>query len=558
MDSFKQFFRIIKINYVLAKNGLDQVLVSIHFLSMLSFFIYLNPWNWFRFKPLPRGVAVRKSLEELGPIFVKFGQALSTRPDILPKDVAMELSKLQDNVPAFSVNIVLDIIKNTFGASAHDIFADFDETPLASASIAQVHAATLKTGEKVVVKILRPNIKKIIDKDIRILKTIANLADKYSSELRRFKPKEIVIEFEKSITDELDLHREAANCSQLRRNFYNSPLLYVPNIYWDYVSPNTLVMERIYGIPVTQMEKLKQYNINLKKLAERGLEIFFTQVFRDCFFHADMHPGNIFVAFNNPEEPQYICVDFGIIGTLTDSDKRYLAENLLAFFNRDYKKIANLHIASGWVNKDTRVDEFESAIRTVCEPIFEKPLKDISFALMILKLFQVARKFDMQVQPQLVLLQKTLLAVEGLGRQIYPELNLWNTAKPYLEKWIKEQLGPKALMRNIRDNVPFFVEQLPYMPNLINDVLLQLKNQKQFERQFFVIEKKPKPTFATGIFFSSLTVLSVYYFDWVNDEKIVPVLLAVTLFSGVTMMLRAFSLFRTKESREKSKRCNSV
>ena len=477
MSSIKQLFRLIYINYVLAKNGLDQVIVSIGFFAPIRFIIYLNPWNWFRKGALDHGVAVRKTLEELGPLFVKFGQALSTRPDLLPKDVWQELCKLQDNVPPFSSDVVLSIIEKSFGRSAYDVFAKFDSQPLASASIAQVHAATLKTGEDVVVKVLRPDMRRIIEKDLRILKTLAKYADRYWVHSKQLQPKNVVNEFEKNILDELDLQREAANGSQLKRNFKNSQILYIPEIYWDYTHENILVMERLYGIPVADLAQLNHHGINLKKLAERGIEIFFTQVFRDCFFHADMHPGNIFVSMQNPMNPQYMCVDFGIIGTINDSDKRYIAENLLAFFNRDYRKIAILHIQSGWVASDSRVDDFESAIRTVCEPIFEKPLKDISFALIMLRLFQVARRFQMKVQPQLVLLQKTLFAIEGLGRQIYPELNLWDTAKPFIEKWFREQRGPKALIKNLQENLPFMVEQLPYMPKLINDVLLKLRDQ---------------------------------------------------------------------------------
>ncbi|MDF1756770.1 MAG: ubiquinone biosynthesis regulatory protein kinase UbiB [Legionellaceae bacterium] len=540
MSSVKQLLRLLQINYILAKNGLDQVVVSLRLFSMFRFIIYLNPWNWFRGEKLPRGQALRKSLEELGPIFVKFGQALSTRPDILPKDIASELCALQDNVPSFPSEQVMSILEKSFGVSAHEVFAHFDEKPLASASIAQVHAATLKTGEEVVVKILRPNIKKVIAKDIKILKTIAKFADKYWAFGRRLKPREIVREFEKTILNELDLHREAANGSQLRRNFKNSPLLYVPIIYWDYVFDNILVMERIDGIAVGDIPKLKQHNIDLKKLAERGLEIFFLQVFRDCFFHADMHPGNIFVAFDKPNDPQYICVDFGIIGTLNDNDKRYLAENLLAFFNRDYKKIAKLHIESGWVAKNTREDEFENAIRTVSEPIFEKPLKEISFGLVILRLFQVAKEFEMHVQPQLALLQKTLLAVEGLGRQIYPDLNLWNTAKPFLEDWVKEQMGVKAMAKHLYDNVPFIAQQLPYMPRLINDVLLQLKDgQSVCSKNTIKSKNTVKRTsfwfagLSAGIFISTAILASFSYFSWLDYGELTKVTLGASLVSGI-------------------------
>ena len=473
----KQIFRLLHINHILAKNGLDQVIVSLRLFAPFRFIIYLNPWNWFRNKQFSRGEALRKTLEELGPIFIKFGQALSTRPDLLPDDMIAELSKLQDNVPPFPTEKALAIFEESFGQSPFDVFAEFNPTVLASASMAQVHAATLKTGEDVVVKILRPNMRKLIARDLSLLKSMASLANRYWTESRRFKPKAVVHEFEQSLLDELDLQREAANASQLRRNFDNSPLLYVPKIHWDYVRNNVLVMERIYGIPVTDIQSLKTHGICIKTLAERGVEIFFTQVFRDCFFHADMHPGNIFVSTKHLSKPQYICVDFGIIGTLTEGDKRYLAENLLAFFNRDYRRVALLHIESGWVARSTRVDEFESAIRTVCEPIFEKPLKDISFALLVLRLFQVARRFHMEVQPQLILLQKTLLAIEGLGRQLDPDLDLWLTAKPFLETWLKKQVGPRALFKHVQENLPFLIEELPHMPRLLNDLLVLSKQR---------------------------------------------------------------------------------
>ncbi|MFA6301590.1 MAG: ubiquinone biosynthesis regulatory protein kinase UbiB, partial [Legionella sp.] len=471
MKQIRQLIRLLKINHVLAKNGLDNILVNLRLFAPLRFVVYLNPWNWFRKEQLSHGEALRKSLEELGPIFVKLGQALSTRPDLLPADIAFELSKLQDDVPPISSEQAMRILEETYGASPQLIFAEIDTKPLASASMAQVHAARLKTGEEVVVKILRPNMEAIIDQDLSIMYTIANLAERYWPNAKRLKPKEIIGEFELNLHNELDLLREAANGAQLRRNFSNSPLLYIPEIYWDYCRTNVLVMERIFGIPITDIESLHKHKINIKKLAERGVEIFFTQVFRDCFFHGDMHPGNIFVSYKNPQDPQYICVDYGIIGTLNDSDKRYLAENLYAFFSRDYRRVAQLHVESGWVAHDTRIDEFESAIRTVCEPIFEKPLKEISFGQIIFKLFQVARRFEMQVQPQLILLQKTLLVVEGLGRQLYPDLDLWNTAKPFLEKWLKEQIGPKAVLRQLKQNLPFFAEQLPHMPRLIYEVL---------------------------------------------------------------------------------------
>ncbi|KTD61233.1 ubiquinone biosynthesis regulatory protein kinase UbiB [Legionella spiritensis] len=540
MKSIRQLIRLLYINTVLARNGLDQLIVSIHLFSPFRFIVYLNPWNWWRKEQLTRGQAIRKTLEELGPIFIKFGQALSTRPDILPPDIARELCKLQDKVPPFPSDKALAIIEEAFGQSAFDIFAEFDTRPLASASMAQVHAATLQTGEKVVVKILRPNMLKIIKQDLSIMHTIAYLADRYWSESKRLKPKEIVAEFEQNLLDELDLQREAANAGQLRRNFNNSHLLYVPEIYWDYTRENVMVMERVYGVPVADIETLRDYGVDIKKLAERGVEIFFTQVFRDCFFHADMHPGNIFVSTKHPDNPQYICIDFGIIGTLSDKDKRYLAENLYAFFNRDYRRVAQLHVESGWVARTTRVTEFESAIRTVCEPIFEKPLKDISFGQVVMRLFQVARRFHMEVQPQLVLLQKTLLAIEGLGRQLYPELDLWTTAKPFLEKWIKEQIGPRAFVKQLHDNLPFFTEQLPHMPRLLNDILILSKEQKmrdlshteqddgnQNNRNYWI------RGLGVGVFTAMMALGVFNYLELIKPDRLTPLAIGVALIGGL-------------------------
>ncbi|STX40375.1 ubiquinone biosynthesis protein [Legionella donaldsonii] len=539
MNSIKQLLRLLHINLILAKNGLDQVIVSIRLFSPFRFIVYLNPWNWVRKEKLTRGEALRKTLEELGPIFIKFGQALSTRPDILPPDIALELCKLQDKVPPFASEKALAIVEAAFGQSAFQVFARFDPIPLASASMAQVHAATLKTGEEVVVKILRPNMRKIIEKDLRIMYTIANFADRYWAESKRLKPKEIVQEFEHNLIDELDLQREAANAGQLRRNFHNSPLLYIPEVFWDYTRENVMVMERIYGIPVSDIATLRERGVNIKKLAERGVEIFFTQVFRDCFFHADMHPGNIFVSPLHPHDPQYICIDFGIIGTLNDSDKRYLAENLYAFFNRDYRRVAQLHVESGWVARDTRIEEFESAIRTVCEPIFEKPLKDISFAQVVLRLFQVARRFHMEVQPQLVLLQKTLLAIEGLGRQLYPELDLWVTAKPFLEKWLKEQMGPKAFIRQLRENLPFLTEQLPHMPRLLHDVLELTKEQKirallpvNNQQNAYMTRNAWYKGLGLGIFITMATVGALSYFKLLNHDKLSAIAITIALAGG--------------------------
>jgi ubiquinone biosynthesis protein len=458
---------MLRINWVLMLHGLDDIIFTTHLFRPFRFIIYLFPWNWFRRKRKPRAVRIREALEDLGPIFIKFGQMLSTRRDLLADDIADELQRLQDDVPAFPGKHSTAIIEKAFGKKVGDLFQSFDEQPLASASIAQVHAAVLNSGEDVVVKVLRPDVLPVIKRDISLLYIIAELAAKYSSQLRRLRPVEVVEEYEKTILDELDLLREAANASLLRRNFEGSADLYVPEIHWDYVRKNVLVMERIYGTPIRDTKSLIEQGTDMKRLAAMGVEIFFTQVFQHNFFHADMHPGNIFVDTDNPKSPKYIAVDFGIMGTLSQTDKRYLAENFLAFFQRDYYKVAKLHVESGWVPSHTRVDEFESAIRSVCEPIFEKPLKEISFGQLLLRLFQTARRFNMEVQPQLVLLQKTLLNIEGLGRQLYPDLDLWKTAKPFLENWMEEQVGPRALLRNLKDDMPYLIEKMPEMPGLI-------------------------------------------------------------------------------------------
>lgn len=445
----KQFFRLIHIVWIIRR--------------------YYYFWNLRPKSVYTRGQALRLTLEELGPIFVKLGQALSTRRDLLPEDFADELEKLQDQVPPFSGDEAKKRLDQIYGESFDHIFTDFEVQPLASASIAQVHAAVLKnTGKPIIIKILRPHIDKQIKRDIALMYFMTKFGGKYA---RRFKAKEIVAEFESSILGELDLLREAASASQLRRNFLNSHLLYIPEVYWEYTKHEVMVMERIYGIPIRDKEKLIEHKVNLKKLAENGVEIFFTQAFRDSFFHADMHPGNIFVSLEHPENPKYIAVDFGIMGVLNPRDQRYIAENFLAFFNRDYRRVAILHVESGWAPPHTRVDQLEMAVRTVCEPIFERPLGEISFGQLLLRLFQMAAQFDIQIQPQLILLQKTLLNIEGLGRQLYPELDLWETAKPFLERWVKTQVGPQAFIRKIKENVPLWLEQLPEWPQLVYRIL---------------------------------------------------------------------------------------
>jgi ubiquinone biosynthesis protein len=453
--------RLMHITWVLLRHGLDEIILAAHLFRPIRFLKYFSPFYWFtRGKRPGYGVRIRRALEDLGPIFIKFGQILSTRRDLLPDEVAVELAKLQDQVPPFPGTLARQMIEKALGDRIENLFLEFNEEPLASASIAQVHTAKLKDGSDVVVKVVRPGIEKIIRRDVDLLYTIARLADRYSTEARRLRPVEVVQEYETTIFDELDLMREAANASQLRRNFENSPLLYVPDVYWDYCRQNIMVMERIYGTPVSRIDVLKEKGISMQMLGERGVEIFFTQVFRDNFFHADMHPGNIFVA----DDGRYMAVDFGIIGTLTESDKRYLAENFLAFFNRDYKRVAELHLESDWVPEGTRVDQFEAAIRAISEPVFNKPISEISFGHYLLRLFQTARRFNMQVQPQLVLLQKTLLNIEGLGRQIYPELDLWTTAKPFLERWMSEQVGPRAFLKRASEYLPRATAQLPELP----------------------------------------------------------------------------------------------
>jgi ubiquinone biosynthesis protein len=414
-----------------------------------------------------RGARIRGALEDLGPIFVKFGQTLSTRRDLLPDDIAEELVKLQDRVPPFPGSEARLTIERALGRPVAELFREFDETPLASASVAQVHTAELHSGEAVVVKVLRPGIESRIRTDLGLLFEMARLADQFWPGAKRLRPVEVVAEFEKTIIDELDLVREASNAAEIRRRFEDSSMLYIPRVYFDYTRPEVMVMERVSGIPIGDVARLRREGVDLKLLAERGVEIFFTQVLRDSLFHADMHPGNIFAT----PDARYIAVDFGIVGSISHEDKHYIAENFRAFFNRDYRRVAEMHIESGWIPKETRVVEFEAAIRAVCEPIFNKPLKDISYGHLLLRLFQVARRFDMEVQPQLVLLQKTLLNIEGLGRDLYPDLDLWQTAKPFLERWFKQELGPAANLNKLRSELPQWASHWPEMPMLVHRAL---------------------------------------------------------------------------------------
>ncbi|BBB27897.1 ubiquinone biosynthesis regulatory protein kinase UbiB [Amphritea japonica] len=480
----RRLLRIIKIARVFARYRLDTLFDQVNLRWYVRLLIMMMLWRYL----IPvgkrsQGARLRLALEELGPIFIKFGQMLSTRRDLLSDDLALELKKLQDQVPPFSGAYSQQLIEQALNAPVEELFAEFSAEPMASASVAQVHEALLYNGEEVVVKVIRPGIERTIKKDMALLYTLARLVEALWAEGRRLRPVEVVADYETTIFDELDLRKEAANGSQIRRNFDGSPILYVPEIYWDLTRQNVLVMERIHGIPVADIEQLNAQNTDMKKLAEQGVEIFFTQVFRDSFFHADMHPGNIFVSRSNPASPQYIAVDFGIVGSLTAEDQSYLARNLLAFFQRDYRQVAQLHIDSGWVPEDTNVYAFETAIRSVCEPIFEKPLKDISFGLVLMGLFQTARRFNMEVQPQLVLLQKTLLNIEGLGRQLYPELDLWQTAQPFLERWMKERMGPKAVYRSMKQQAPDWLDKMPHLPQMAYEALHQLKNLDDVRRR---------------------------------------------------------------------------
>jgi len=461
-------FRLLKILSVSVRYGLDEFLLGHERAGSLRALI--NAAFFWRTFAAPRAVRLRQALEALGPIFVKFGQVLSTRRDLLPPDIADELARLQDRVPPFPAGEVMAILHRVYGKPAGQVFSDFSAEPVASASVAQVHLARLPDGTEVAIKVLRPGIAAVIAKDLALLHTGATLMEWLWADGKRLRPHEVVDEFAKHLEVELDLLREASNASQLRRNFKGSPLLLVPEVHWDYCSSEVMVMQRMHGTPVSQVAALRTQGVDIPKLARAGVEIFFTQVFRDGFFHADMHPGNILVM----PDGRYVALDFGIMGTLTDIDKNYLAQNFLAFFRRDYRRVAEVHIESGWAPKDTRVDDFEAAIRAVCEPIFAKPLGEISFGRVLLRLFQTSRRFNIQVQPQLVLLQKTLLNIEGLGRDLDPDLDLWETAKPFLERWMTEQVGWRGLVERVRQEAPYWSTVLPQLPRLVHQALTRL------------------------------------------------------------------------------------
>ncbi|MBC7686340.1 MAG: ubiquinone biosynthesis regulatory protein kinase UbiB [Bdellovibrionales bacterium] len=507
--------RLLKILRVATKYGLDEIAIS--GLKVPRTAKLIDTIIFWRDLSAPRGIRLRMALEELGPIFVKFGQVLSTRRDLMPPDIADELARLQDRVPPFSSDLAIAQITKSLRAHPDELFATFERTPVASASIAQVHFATLKNGKEVAVKVLRPGMKKSIDEDVALMHIAADWIGRIWSDSKRLKPREVVAEFDKYLHDELDLMREAANASQLRRNFAGSNLLMVPEMYWDYCSNSVIVMERMHGIPVSQIDRLAAAGVDLKKLSSDGVEIFFTQVFRDGFFHADMHPGNILVSVAPATMGRYIALDFGIVGTLNDFDKDYLSQNFLAFFRRDYKRVAEAHIESGWAPRETRVDELESAVRATCEPIFDRPLKDISFGQILLRLFQTSRRFNVEIQPQLVLLQKTLLNIEGLGRQLDPDLDLWKTAKPYLERWMGEQVGIAGMIERLKAEAPRYTHILPQLPRLVHRALQQAAEptsvNDELLRLLVIEQQKTNRMLAFFVYFGGSLALGLIAFQ---------------------------------------------
>ncbi|ABD69028.1 2-octaprenylphenol hydroxylase [Rhodoferax ferrireducens T118] len=487
-----RLFRGVFIVWMMLRYGLDELFLTSFrkpWLHALARIVSIG-----RNLDAPRGQRIREALESLGPIFVKFGQVLSTRRDLLPLDIADELARLQDRVPPFDSDVAIASIERAFNKKVGDIFVSFERVPVASASIAQVHFAVLKDRDgrerEVAVKVLRPGMMLAIEKDLSLMRMMAGWVDSLSNGGKRLKPREVVAEFDKYLHDELDLIREASSAAQLRRNMSGLNLVLIPEMFWDYCTTDVIVMERMHGVPVSQVDRLKAAGVDIPKLARDGVTIFFTQVFRDGFFHADMHPGNIQVSIDPATFGRYISLDFGIVGTLTASDKEYLAQNFTAFFRRDYKRVAELHIESGWVPPATRVDELESAIRSVCEPYFDRPLKDFSLGIVLMRLFQTSRRFHVEIQPQLVLLQKTLLNIEGLGRQLDPDLDLWSTAKPFLEKWMIDQLGPKMLMDQLRNEAPLYAKLIPELPRLLVDFLKHGKSGQNGGLEALLVEQK--------------------------------------------------------------------
>ncbi len=480
--------RLVFIVFTVLRFGLDELALSSFRQPWVRLLVRLMTVG--RRLDAPRGERLRMALERLGPIFVKFGQVLSTRRDLLPEDLADELAKLQDRVPPFPAAQARSLVELAFGRSIETIFSSFEAEPVASASIAQVHFAVLKDGREVAVKVLRPGMLAVIDDDLSLMRQLAVWVERLSADGKRLKPREVVAEFANYLHDELDLVREAANAAQLRRNMAGLQLVEIPEMYWELCTSGVIVMERMNGIPISQRQRLQDAGVDIKKLATDGVTIFFTQVFRDGFFHADMHPGNIQVSVAPATFGRYIALDFGIVGTLTEFDKEYLAQNFIAFFRRDYKRVAELHVESGWVPSATRVDELEGAIRAVCEPHFDRPLKDISLGQVLLRLFQTSRRFNVEIQPQLVLLQKTLLNVEGLGRQLDPELDLWNTAKPFLERWMNEQIGWRGLLERLKNEAPRYVQLLPELPRLLHQALQQRPASEQRAIEALLLEQR--------------------------------------------------------------------
>ena len=497
-----RMFRGIFIVWTVLRFGLDELVLS----------SFQKPWIRLLTRVLsvgrdlraPRGERLREALESLGPIFVKFGQVMSTRRDLLAPDIADELARLQDRVPPFDSALAIAMIEKSFGRPLNQIFASFDHTPIASASIAQVHFAVLPNGREVAVKVLRPNMLPAIEKDLALMHMMAGWVEGSSADGKRLKPREVVAEFDKYLHDELDLLREAASAAQLRRNMAGLDLVMIPEMIWDYCMTDVMVMERMKGIPIGQTQRLRDAGVDMKKLARDGVTIFFTQVFRDGFFHGDMHPGNIQVSLEPATFGRFISLDFGIVGTLTEVDKEYLAQNFSAFFRRDYKRVAELHIESGWVPATTRVDELEAAIRACCEPYFDRPLKEISLGLVLMRLFQTSRRFHVEIQPQLVLLQKTLLNIEGLGRDLDPDLDLWSTAKPFLEKWMLEQVGPEKLLAQLKAEAPIYAKLLPALPRLLTQYLKERPEAGRRELLELLAEQKRTNKLLQGLIYGGV------------------------------------------------------